>query len=90
MNISLPADLRRWLDEQVREGGYGTASEYVRDVLRRRRERQVRQRVDALLLEAVQSGATEVMDDADWTAIRREARAGAEAMRRRGKRKCAA
>ena len=77
MNVSLPKDLKHWVDEQVEAGGYGTASEYVRDLLRRSRERQVRRQIDSSLLEAVQSGANTVMDDADWAAIRRDARAGA-------------
>jgi antitoxin ParD1/3/4 len=74
MNVSLPADLRDWVSEQVRSGGYGTASEYLRDLLRRARDRQVRQRIDASLVEAVESGAKIVMDDKDWTSIRKAAR----------------
>jgi antitoxin ParD1/3/4 len=77
MNVSLPADLKQWVDQQVKEGGYGTASEYLRDVLRRARERKQRRQIDAMLVEAVQSGATIEMDDADWTSIRRAARAAA-------------
>jgi antitoxin ParD1/3/4 len=75
MNISLPGDLKRWLDEQVKAGDYGTASEYVRDMLRRTRERQLRRRVDGMLSEAMESGANTVMDEADWSSIRTAARA---------------
>lgn len=82
MNISLPADLKTWLDEQVQSGGYGTASEYVRDVLRRTRERQARRHVDSLLLEAINSGATKVMDAADFAEIRKTARARAQKRKR--------
>ena len=35
MNISLPAPLKDWIEQQVAAGGYSTASEYVREVLRR-------------------------------------------------------
>jgi antitoxin ParD1/3/4 len=35
MNISLPGPLKEWIEEQVASGGYSTASEYVREVLRR-------------------------------------------------------
>ncbi len=75
MNVSLPSDLKRWLDDQVKAGGYGTASEYLRDLLRRAREREARRKIDALLVEAVESGASTVMDDADWASIRRSAKA---------------
>lgn len=38
MNISLPDDMKAFVDEQVRTRGYMTASEYVRDVLRNEKE----------------------------------------------------
>jgi antitoxin ParD1/3/4 len=77
MNVSLPSDLKKWVDEQVKEGGYGTASEYLRDVLRRARERKLSRQIDAMLVEAVEAGAHTVMDDADWASIRKSARAAA-------------
>lgn len=83
MNISLPVDLRQWVDKQVDEGGYGTASEYIRDMLRRKRERQVKQEVEALVLEAMESGELEVMDDKDFADIRNEARRSLKALRAR-------
>lgn len=73
MNVSLPKDLKRWVDDQVREGGYGTASEYLRDVLRRARERDARRAIDEKLIEAVEGGAKKIMDDADWSSIRKAA-----------------
>ncbi len=85
MNVSLPGDLRQWVDEQVKNGGYGTASEYLRDVLRRARERDARRKLDQTLVDAVRSGAEIVMDDSDWAAIRKAAKA-AVAKRGRAKR----
>jgi antitoxin ParD1/3/4 len=84
MNVSLPKDLKQWVDEQVRTGGYGTASEYLRDLLRRARERQARRSIDAMLVEAVESGATTVMDDADWASLRKAARVAASKPKRKG------
>lgn len=77
MNVSLPLDLKRWVDKEVKAGGYGTASEYLRDVLRRARERKLRRQLDAMLVEAVEEGAHTVMDRADWASIRKSARAAA-------------
>ena len=74
MNVSLPTDLKRWVDEQVEAGGYGTASEFMRDMIRRARLRQQRRDIDAMLVDAVSQGADIVMDDADWAAIRKAAR----------------
>lgn len=39
MNISLPEALKSFVDEQVRQGGYGTSSEYVRELIRRDQDR---------------------------------------------------
>ena len=40
MNISLPETLKAFVDEQVVGRGYGTSSEYVRELIRRDRDRQ--------------------------------------------------
>ena len=34
MNVSLPEKLKEDVDGRVETGGYGTASEYVRDLIR--------------------------------------------------------
>jgi antitoxin ParD1/3/4 len=40
MNISLPDTLKTFVDEQVSQRGYGTDSEYVRELIRQDRDRQ--------------------------------------------------
>ncbi len=40
MNISLPDSMKAFVDSHVTESGYGTSSEYVRDLIRRDQERQ--------------------------------------------------
>lgn len=35
MNISLPDQMKQWVEEQVATGRYANASDYVRDLLRR-------------------------------------------------------
>lgn len=55
MNISLPATLKEFVDQQVLTAGYGTSSEYVRELIRRDQDRlQLRN----LLLEGAQSKVT--------------------------------
>lgn len=39
MNISLPESLKAFVDEQVSQRGYGTSSEYVRELIRRDKDR---------------------------------------------------
>jgi antitoxin ParD1/3/4 len=40
MNVSLPNELKSYVDEQVGDGGFGSTSEYVRDLIRRYKDRQ--------------------------------------------------
>lgn len=35
MNISLPAPMKAWVEEQTRSGRYGNSSDVVRDLIRR-------------------------------------------------------
>ena len=39
MTISLPNTLKSFVDEQVSQRGYGTSSEYVRDLIRKDQDR---------------------------------------------------
>jgi antitoxin ParD1/3/4 len=39
MNISLPDTLKSFVDEQVHQRGYGTSSEYVRELIRKDQDR---------------------------------------------------
>lgn len=52
MNISLPDALKSFVDEQVAERGFGTISEYVRDLIRKEQDRS---RLRAVFLEAAAS-----------------------------------
>jgi antitoxin ParD1/3/4 len=54
MNISLPDSLKSFVDEQVAERGYGTSSEYVRELIRADQDRQ---RLRKLLLDGAASPA---------------------------------
>lgn len=40
LNISLPETLKIFVDAQVAQRGYGTSSEYVRELIRRDQDRQ--------------------------------------------------
>ena len=38
MTVTLPEPMKDWVDAQIRRGEYATASDYVRDLIRRDRE----------------------------------------------------
>jgi antitoxin ParD1/3/4 len=59
MNISLPDSMRVYVEETLSDGGYGSASEYVRDLIRADQKRRNEKRLEALLLERLRSGDDE-------------------------------
>ncbi|WP_093256939.1 type II toxin-antitoxin system ParD family antitoxin [Rubrimonas cliftonensis] len=75
MNISLPDQLKRYVDEQVAARSYGTSSEYIRELIRRDRDREA---LRALLLDGAASEAGTPVDAAYFESLRRQARRSAE------------
>lgn len=72
MNISIPDHLKEFVDDQVGSGRYTSVSEYVRDLIRDDEKRKAQEKIEALLMEGIQSEPTE-MTRQDWDDIRREA-----------------
>jgi antitoxin ParD1/3/4 len=73
MNISLPESMKNFVETEVASGGYSTASEFIRDLLREAQKRKARAKVDALLLEGLQSETSE-LTQADWNELKRRVR----------------
>ncbi len=73
MNISLPDRLKEFVDHQVGSGRYSTVSEYVRDLIREDEKRAAQEKLEALLVEGIQSSQPTEMTRRDWDDIRREA-----------------
>ena len=69
MNISLPEPLKQFVEEQVSKGGYSTASEYLRELIREAQRRKERLELEAKLLAGFQGSTSEMTAD-DWTALR--------------------
>jgi len=67
MNISLPDGLKAFVDEQVAKRGYGTVSEYVRELIRKDQERS---RLRDLLLDGAASAPAGVADAAYFEGLR--------------------
>jgi len=74
MNVSLPDELRSYVDEQVNDGEYGSTSEYVRDLIRRDKNRQQLRRV---LLDGAASSPGPAADAAYFTSVRDRIRSDA-------------
>jgi len=73
MNISLPEALKAFVDEQVADKGYSTSSEYVRELIRRERDKE---RLRQLLLEGAASPQTKVADTAYVDGLKARVRGG--------------
>jgi antitoxin ParD1/3/4 len=71
MNISLPAALKEFVEAQVDARGYGTSSEFVRDLLRRE---QGRTQLRALLVDGMGSGSGSEMDEEYFERMRERIR----------------
>lgn len=71
MNISLPEGLKVFVDDQVKQRGFGTSSEYIRDLIRKDQDRQ---RLRGLLLEGMASAPAKEADAHYFDALRYRAR----------------
>jgi antitoxin ParD1/3/4 len=71
MNVSLPDELRAFVDAQVEEGRYGSTSEYVRELIRRDQDRL---RLRSLLLEGAASAFGPIADSGYFADLRSRAR----------------
>ena len=75
MNVSLPQALKSFVDEQVNSRGYGTSSEYVRELIRKDQDRQ---RLRDLLLAGAASAPAEPADAAFFERLRLRVRQDAK------------
>jgi antitoxin ParD1/3/4 len=73
MNISLPDSLKAYVDEQVAGRGFGTSSEYVRELIRKDQDRQ---HLRALLLDGAGSAPAGPADKAYFDTLRSRVRHG--------------
>lgn len=71
MNVSLPEGLKAYVDEQVSQRGYGSSSEYVRELIRKDQDRQ---QLRALLLQGAASAPARTSDQSYLKALRERAR----------------
>lgn len=74
MNIALPEAMKRFVQDQVEQGGYSSVSEYVRDLIRADQRGKARQALETEILKGLQSGASTPMTSQDWEEIREEVR----------------
>lgn len=72
MNIALPESLKVFVQERVADGGYGSVSEYVRELIRADQKQRLEARIDTLLLEGLNSGGPIEVTPDYWEAKKRK------------------
>ena len=71
MNITLPDSLKDFVDEQVAQRGYGTTSEYVRELIRKDADRL---HLRGLLLDGAASAPAEPVNAAYFESLKKRVR----------------
>ncbi len=71
LNISLPERMRGFVEEKIARGGYGTISEYVRELIRNDEQTEQRQ-FERLIAEAYESGPAVPFTKEDLESMRSE------------------
>ena len=75
MNVSIPDPMKAWCEAQVKSGRYSTASDYVRDLIRRDQDtRQDQAEIQAMVDEAIASGVSPDNLDQIFAAARARAK----------------
>ena len=69
LNISLPDEMRSFIESQIALEGFASASEYLGALVREAQRRKAKQELETKLLEGLQSPAAE-MSVEDWSALR--------------------
>jgi antitoxin ParD1/3/4 len=72
MNISLPEEMKAFVESEMAREGYASASEYLRSLIREAQKQRARQELEARLLEGLQGPVVEMTAE-DWDSMEREA-----------------
>jgi antitoxin ParD1/3/4 len=80
LNVSMPPTLRQWIEARVAEGRYSSASDYVRDLVRRDQETALAENewLRAALAEGMASGLLAETPRAVLDSIVSQRRAGSD------------
>ena len=73
MNISVPDDMKAFVEAEMAQEGHASASEYLRTLIRDAQKRRAKRELEAKLREALESGPATPMTREDWDSIEQEA-----------------
>jgi antitoxin ParD1/3/4 len=70
MNIALSAEMKEFVRGEVERGGYSSASEYVRALIREEQKRKAQDVLEGLLIEGLESGPATPMGHKEWEELK--------------------
>lgn len=70
VNLNLPDDLQQFVDGQVAAGDFDGASSYIETLIAR--AKKGKEKLEALLIEGLDSGEPVALDADEWSRIRAE------------------
>lgn len=79
LNISLPEQMRSFIENQVSKGRYSTASDYIRDLIRDDQKRKDQEKLESLLIEALEGGGSQEFTPEFFEGLRERALKAIEA-----------
>jgi antitoxin ParD1/3/4 len=71
MNISVPDEMKAFVEAQMVQEGYASASEYLRALIRDAQKRQAKRELEAKFREVLESGPATPMTQEDWQQLER-------------------
>ena len=75
MNVSLPDPLKQFVDKEVREGGFASTSDYMRDLIRQRQREKAAELLRQLIAEGLASGPATPIEPDYFDRMRERAKA---------------
>jgi antitoxin ParD1/3/4 len=75
MNISLPDEMKAFVEAQMATEGFASASEYLRGLIRDDQKRRAKRELESKILAGLQ-GPSVVMTPDDWDSIEHDALQG--------------
>ena len=71
INISVPDQMKDFIEEQIGEGGYLSPSDYFQALLREQQKRKAEEKLEELLRQGLSSEMS-ALDEKEWEDIRNE------------------
>jgi antitoxin ParD1/3/4 len=71
MNISVPDEMKAFVEAEMAQEGYASASEYLRALIRDAQKRRAKRELEAKFREALESGPATPMTRDDWDELER-------------------